>query len=141
MSIALGREDVGPKTRAQDWRTPEGVYRIDAPARPGRFHLFIPINYPAPADARRALDEGRLSLVDYEAIVEAHDQERSPPRDTPLGGDLGFHGEGERWRGESQYHDWTYGCIAVTDEQIEFLAERVEVGVPVRIHPSGMPTD
>ena len=48
---------------------------------------------------------------------------------------LALHGEGERWRGDSADLDWTYGCVALGDEEIDFLAERVEVGTPVDIVP------
>ena len=135
MHIALGREDVGPKTSSNDQRTPEGQYQISGPARPGRFHLFIPIDYPSLRDAEKALAAGRISAAAYARIVEAIERGRLPPQDTALGGYLGFHGEGERWRGDSKHLDWTYGCIAVTDAEIEFLATRTEPGVAVRIHP------
>jgi murein L,D-transpeptidase YafK len=135
MHVALGREEVGPKTRSDDHRTPEGTYRIAEEARAGRFHLFIPIDYPSRSDAERALARGRLPRPDYERIVEAHERGLPPPQDTALGGNLGFHGEGDRWRGDSRHLDWTYGCIAVTDAEIEFLAERIEPGVPVWIQP------
>ncbi|UCE87850.1 MAG: L,D-transpeptidase family protein [Deltaproteobacteria bacterium] len=135
MTAALGREPLGPKVTAGDLRTPEGGYRVSGPAEPGRFHLFIPIDYPSVEDARRALAAGRISQRDYARIARAHEQGLRPPGDTPLGGDLGFHGEGSRWKGDSVDLDWTYGCIAVTDRDIDFLAERLEVGTPVRILP------
>jgi murein L,D-transpeptidase YafK len=135
MAIALGRQEVGPKTQSGDQRTPEGRYQIAGKARTGRFHLFLPIDYPSTEDAEVALGEGRLSAADHHRIIAAHEAGLLPPDDTPLGGDLGFHGEGERWKGSSRHLDWTYGCIAVTDEEIEFLSERAESGVPVWIHP------
>lgn len=136
MTVALGREPEGPKRDSGDWRTPEGTYRISEPPRPSpRFHLFIAIDYPSVADAELALAQARISRADYEIIVAAHDQGTPPPGDTALGGGLGFHGEGERWRGDSVDLDWTYGCVALTDAEIDFLAERVEVGTPVVILP------
>jgi murein L,D-transpeptidase YafK len=135
MTAAVGREPLGPKVASGDLRTPEGWYRVSGHAEPGRFHRFIPIDYPSEEDARRALEEGRISERDYGRIARARDQGLRPPPDTPLGGDLGFHGEGERWRGDSADLDWTYGCIAVTDAEIDFLAERLDVGTPVLILP------
>lgn len=135
MRVALGRDELGPKEESGDWRTPEGRYHIAGEARPGRFHLFLPIDYPSADDADRALAEGRLTSDDHARIAEAHARGLPPPADTALGGDLGFHGEGDRWRGDSRDLDWTYGCIAVTDAEIEFLSDRVEPGVSVRIHP------
>jgi murein L,D-transpeptidase YafK len=135
MDAAMGREEIGPKLRSGDHRTPEGQYHIAGDASPGRFHLFIPIDYPSADDAEEARAGGWLSASDYARILDAHEAGLSPPADTSLGGDLGFHGEGDRWQGDSEYFDWTYGCVAVTDEEIEFLSERVEIGVPVWIHP------
>jgi murein L,D-transpeptidase YafK len=128
MTAALGREPRGDKLSAGDDRTPEGLYRISGRPRPSRFHLFIPIDYPSADDARAALDEGRISPRDHARILYAETFGLAPPGDTPLGSGLGLHGEGGRWRGESVELDWTNGCVAVTDAEIEFLARRVEVG-------------
>jgi len=133
--VALGRDDTGPKLRAGDWRTPEGRYRIAGPARPSRFHLFLPIDYPSVEDAERALAEGRLSRADHRRILDAHARGARPPADTALGGDLGFHGEGERWRGDSLHLDWTYGCVALSDPDLDFLVERVDPETIVEIAP------
>lgn len=135
MPIAIGRDEIGAKARSGDHRTPEGQYRIVGTSTSERFHLFIPIDYPSREDAEWALADGRIGEADYQRIIAAHDAGLPPPPDTPIGGDLGFHGEGERWQGDSEYFDWTYGCIAVKDEHIEFLSERVEIGVTVVIHP------
>jgi hypothetical protein len=113
---------------------PEGEYRIAGPARRSRFHRFIPIDYPSPADAERGLAAGRISAAERDAIARAHAAGRLPPQDTALGGHLGLHGEGRRWRGELDL-DWTEGCVALADEAIELLAARVRPGTPVRIQP------
>jgi murein L,D-transpeptidase YafK len=128
MTAAVGREPRGHKLGAGDDRTPEGRYRVSGRARPSRFHLFIPIDYPSAEDARAALDEGRISPREHARILYAATFGLAPPGDTALGGGLGLHGEGRRWQGESARLDWTNGCVAVTDPEIEFLAHRVEVG-------------
>jgi murein L,D-transpeptidase YafK len=133
LTVALGRESEGPKRRAGDSRTPEGRYRIAGPPQPSRFHLFIPIDYPSVADAEAGLADGLVSRADYQRIIDAHTGGEPPPRDTALGGDLGFHGEGPRWRGDSTHLDWTYGCVALSDGDMEFLAERTAIGTPVVI--------
>ncbi len=136
MSVAIGREDDGPKRQGRDNRTPEGYYHIAGPARPSRrFHLFIPIDYPSRADAELGLALGTIDESTYASIVEALEEGRLPPQDTPLGGHVGLHGEGERWKGDSISINWTYGCIALADDQIEFLAERAPEGTPIIIHP------
>lgn len=129
--VALSRAP-GPKRKSGDQSLPEGDYRIAGPPRTSRFHRFLPIDYPAPADAARALAEGRISREDHDAIVAAHGQGRLPPQETALGGHLGFHGEGRRWRGNLAL-DWTEGCVAMSDSDIEWLAERSPPGTPVRI--------
>jgi murein L,D-transpeptidase YafK len=133
--IALGREPEGSKRHAGDARTPEGRYRISGEPQSSRFHRFLPIDYPSVADADAALAEGRLSALDHRRILDAHARGEPPPQDTPLGGQLGLHGEGERWRGDSPHLDWTYGCIALSDRDIDFLIERTGIGTPVWIHP------
>ena len=132
--IALSREPEGPKRARGDWRTPEGDYRVAGPARRSRFHRFIPIDYPSPEDAALGLAEGRIGPAQHDAILRAHAEGRPPPQDTPLGGHVGFHGEGERWRGDLDL-DWTEGCFALRDDAIEFLARGAPVGTPVRIGP------
>jgi len=133
-TVALGRIP-GAKRAAGDHRTPEGLYRIVGPARRSRFHRFLPIDYPSLDDAARARSEGRLGAADFARIAAAHERGARPPADTPLGGDVGFHGEGERWRGDSAHLDWTYGCLAMADESLDFLVARAPPGTPVRIRP------
>jgi murein L,D-transpeptidase YafK len=132
---AFGRGDADAKRSAGDQRTPEGEYRITGPARASRFHRFIPIDYPSVADADAALAEERLSPAEHARIAEAHERGAMPPQDTTLGGELGLHGEGARWRGETQALDWTNGCIALSDRDIDFVAERIETGTPLTILP------
>jgi murein L,D-transpeptidase YafK len=131
--VALSREK-GPKRVRGDRRVPEGQYRIVGRARESRFHRFLPIDYPSRADAELALAQGRITPAESDAIARAHARGRLPPQDTALGGQLGFHGEGERWRGDLEL-DWTEGCIAVSDQVIDLLARRVPPGTPVVIDP------
>jgi murein L,D-transpeptidase YafK len=135
MTAALSREPTGPKRETGDQRIPEGLYRIAGNARPSRFHLYIPIDYPSLHDADRALAEGAISAAVHRRIAAAHEEGRMPPQDTKLGGGLGLHGEGERWRGDSPYHDWTVGCVALADEDIDRIAALAPVGTPVEIRP------
>jgi hypothetical protein len=134
LPVALARA-AGPKRVRGDHRMPEGDYRIAAPARPSaRFHRFLPIDYPSPADAERGLADGRIGAAERDAIVRAHRAGRMPPQETPLGGHLGFHGEGRRWKGSGAL-DWTEGCIALADADVERLGRLAPPGTPVRIEP------
>ena len=133
LPVALGRAPEGPKRAMGDQRTPEGEYRVAGPPRASRFHRFLPIDYPSIADADRALAEGRLVRGEHAGIVAAHRNGRLPPANTSLGGGLGFHGEGVRWRGESAALDWTDGCVALSDSDLDFLIARVGEGTPVSL--------
>lgn len=135
LAIALGHEPAGPKREAGDRRTPEGRYRVRGPAVPSRFHRFLPIDYPSVADAEAAYGEERIGKAERRRIRKAHEAGSVPPADTPLGGAIGLHGEGERWRGATPGLDWTHGCIGLSDAGIDFLAARVPSGTPIAIHP------
>ena len=113
--IALGGEPLGPKTCQGDHRTPEGIYSIDARNSASKFHRALHVSYPNGEDRRRA--------------AAAH---CSP------GGDIMIHGLPNgygRIGAAHRLHDWTDGCIAVTDEEIEEIWRLVPNGTPVEIRP------
>jgi hypothetical protein len=95
----------------------------------------VQIDYPSRADAEVGLRSGVIGRRVYREIVAAHDAGKLPPQETRLGGAVGFHGEGERWRGASSTLDWTRGCFALADEHIDFLIARAPPGTPVTIVP------
>jgi murein L,D-transpeptidase YafK len=107
--VALGREPVGHKEQEGDGRTPEGRYVIDRRNPKSRYHLALRISYPNAEDAARAGEAGV-----------------SP------GGDIMIHGlkDGERREG-----DWTQGCIAVTDEEMDEIWSLVGDGTEIWIEP------
>jgi murein L,D-transpeptidase YafK len=114
-SVALGREPVGPKVQEGDNRTPEGAYVIDRRNPSSAFHRALHVSYPNPSDAQRAAELGV-----------------SP------GADIMIHGirNGLGWLGPAhRLLDWTRGCIAVTDSEIEEIARLVPDGTPVEIRP------
>jgi murein L,D-transpeptidase YafK len=113
--ISLGREPEGPKLRAGDNRTPEGLYFIDYRLRNSDYHLALHISYPNPGDQNRAEQMGY----------------------TP-GGDIMLHGLKNDDPNIAYYHgyfDWTKGCIAVTDTEIEEIWRLVPNGTPIEIRP------
>jgi tetratricopeptide (TPR) repeat protein len=113
--IALGGNPDGPKERQGDNKTPEGLYSIDAKNWESRYHLSLHISYPNERDRQRANELG------------------GPP-----GGDIMIHGikNGFAWVGNAHTEvDWTRGCIAVTDEEIEEIDKLVPIGTPVEIRP------
>jgi L,D-peptidoglycan transpeptidase YkuD (ErfK/YbiS/YcfS/YnhG family) len=113
--IALGGNPVGPKERQGDNKTPEGTYIIDSRNRDSDYHLSLHISYPNEKDKMRAKELGV-----------------SP------GGDIMIHGikNGLSWVGASHAEvDWTKGCIAVTDEEMEEIYKLVPNGTIVEIRP------
>jgi tetratricopeptide (TPR) repeat protein len=113
--IALGGDPNGPKERQGDNKTPEGTYLIDSRNKDSRYHLSLHISYPNEKDKKRAKELGV-----------------SP------GGDIMIHGikNGFSWVGGSHAEvDWTNGCIAVTDEEIEEIDRLAPNGTIVEIRP------
>jgi len=113
--IALGGNPVGPKERQGDNKTPEGTYIIDSRNRNSDYHLSLHISYPNEKDKWRAKELGV-----------------SP------GGDIMIHGikNGLAWVGALPAGiDWTKGCIAVTDEEMEEIFKLVPNGTIVEIRP------
>ncbi len=113
--IALGGNPNGPKERQGDNKTPEGTYIIDSRNKDSRYHLSLHISYPNEKDKKRAKELGV-----------------SP------GGDIMIHGikNGFSWVGSSHTEvDWTKGCIAVTDEEIEEINKLAPNGTIVEIKP------
>lgn len=113
--VALGSEPRGAKTRMGDNRTPEGEYKIDARNAHSHYHLALHVSYPNAADRERAKKLG-----------------------VNPGGDIMIHGLPPQWAWIGAAHrkqDWTLGCIAVTNAEIEEIWAMVAVGTPVDIRP------
>jgi len=113
--IALGGDPVGPKSRQGDHKTPEGVYVLDSRNAQSKFHKAIHISYP---NARERANAGKMGIS--------------------AGGDVFVHGlpNGYGFLGAShRLRDWTDGCIAVTDEEIDEIWKAVPNGTPIEIRP------
>lgn len=127
--IALGTDPTGHKQREGDGRTPEGAYRICIKNPKSRFNLSLGLDYPRVADAVAALADGRIDQPTHDRILAAHEADRCPPWNTPLGGEIFIHGRGGS-RG-----DWTAGCVALDDAQMKMLFYAVGPGTLVVIEP------
>jgi hypothetical protein len=113
--IALGRSPVGDKERLGDNRTPEGLFHIDDRNAQSRYHLALHISYPDPVHLARARALG-----------------------VPPGGDIMIHGlpKGLEFVGAAhRADDWTNGCIAVTNQEIDEIWRVVPTGTQIRILP------
>ena len=114
-SVALGGAPTGPKEFEGDQRTPEGTYTIDFHKPDSDFHLALHISYPEQPDVERAAADGRSA-----------------------GSDIMIHGlpNGRGWAGRfHRRRDWTSGCIAVADFEIEEIYRAVADGTPIELRP------
>ena len=128
--IALGKEPTASKLQRGDGRTPEGRYYICEKRPQSRFHRFLGISYPNIDDAERAFAQRLITADQWAGIFMANVRQSIPPWSTALGGRVGIHGYG----GHTPIPmDWTKGCIAVSDADIDYLYDRVPLGTPVII--------
>jgi murein L,D-transpeptidase YafK len=114
-AVALGRNPIGPKTRQGDGKTPEGVYSISGRNPASAFHRALRVSYPNSTDRAQAKRRG-----------------------VAPGGDIMIHGlpNGQGHIGKAhRLTDWTEGCIAVTNEEIEEIWGMVADGTKVEINP------
>ncbi|MGR8941561.1 MAG: L,D-transpeptidase family protein [Gammaproteobacteria bacterium] len=131
--IAIGRGGAGYKAHRGDDITPFGDYRIGWVGERSNFRRFFGLTYPNAQDARTALIKGIISKDTYERIVEAVERNQIPPQNTPLGGQIGIHGLGAADEKIHRSMNWTHGCIAMTNNQIDHLSRYVEPGMVVKI--------
>jgi murein L,D-transpeptidase YafK len=113
--VALGTMPIGPKRIEGDHKTPEGIYTIDAKNPQSRFHLSLHISYPSAADREQARKLGARP-----------------------GGAIMIHGLEKQFAYLGALHrqvDWTDGCVAVTNAEIEEIWKLVPVGARVEIRP------
>jgi lipoprotein-anchoring transpeptidase ErfK/SrfK len=126
--VGLGLSPVGDKVKAGDRRTPEGDFYIFTKNDKSAFYLSLGVSYPNAAHAGRGLRDGLITKAQYDAIVRALKAKKTPPQNTHLGGDIYIHGNGAQ-------SDWTWGCVALENEDIRELFSAVSVGTPVKIEP------
>lgn len=129
--IALGPAPRMPKEKQGDGRTPVGRYYVSDKLPASRFRRFLGISYPNPDDAERGYTSRLIDANEWADIFFANLRGGIPTWRTALGGRVGIHGLGGR---PLLPVDWTEGCVAVSDEEIDFLYERVPVGTTVIIN-------
>jgi murein L,D-transpeptidase YafK len=113
--IALGSNPIGHKQRQGDGRTPEGRYTLDARNEHSKYYKSLHVSYPNAADHARAQRSGI-----------------SP------GGDIMIHGQPNGWEkyeSATQTKNWTLGCIALTNEDMDIVWTSVPAGTPIEIDP------
>jgi murein L,D-transpeptidase YafK len=124
----LGFSPVADKIREGDGATPEGEFYVFVKNNRSAYYLSLGISYPNVEDADRGLRDGLINRAQHRAITEAIRKKTAPPQYTKLGGLIYIHGHGGR-------SDWTWGCVALENDDIRELFEAVTVGTSVTIQP------
>lgn len=128
----------GDKRGQGDKRTPEGDFYICSMHPSKRFYKFLGLSYPSLKHAESALRSGMISQGEYVAIKKALEEGRQPPWDTRLGGAVGIHGRTAAATGVTPppgMENWTDGCIALDNADVDELYSVVSLGTPVTILP------
>lgn len=128
IQIAISSVPIGHKLKQGDKKVPEGEYYICTKNNKSKYHLALALSYPNIKDAKVGLDSGLISKQDYDRIYDAISNGLRPPWDTALGGEIMIHGS-------DISKDWTAGCIAAQDTDVDYLWENCPIGTPVVILP------
>ena len=126
--VGLGLNPVPDKKRQGDHATPEGDFYVFTKNDKSAFYLSLGISYPNIEDAERGLRDKMITRAQHDAIVRAIKRRAIPPQNTRLGGDIYIHGNGSS-------SDWTWGCVALENEEVKELFAAVQVGTQVNIKP------
>ncbi len=131
--VAIGRYGKTYFKSQGDNKTPLGNYTIGWVNRDSRYYIFLGLTYPDQPAADRALQDGRISEAQWQDIRIALTTGKTPPQQTPLGGYIGIHGLGEGDVTVHQQYNWTNGCVALTNAQMDQLLQWARIGTPVEI--------
>ncbi len=132
-NVAIGRYGTTWSKVTKDDKTPLGRFRVGWVNEKSRYYRFFGLDYPNLDTANRALEENRIDEETWLSIKQAKSRGRTPPQDTMLGGHIGIHGIG---RGNQEIHhkyNWTNGCVALTNEQMDQLSKWIKLGIWVNI--------
>jgi murein L,D-transpeptidase YafK len=126
--VGLGFNPVPDKKQEGDGATPEGDFYVFVKNNRSAYYLSLGVSYPNVEDAERGLRDGLITKAQYNSILEATKKKTAPPQYTKLGGLIYIHGNGAS-------RDWTWGCVALENEDMKELFDAVAVGTPVTILP------
>jgi len=116
--VAIGPGGEGPKRFEGDKVTPVGTYHVVGKI-PGLFHQFLTVSYPNDQDRARFAELKKEGLV---------------PKGRGIGDGIGIHGTGHKeWNGVHKLTDWTLGCVALDDDEIDEVSARVKTGTKIVI--------
>jgi murein L,D-transpeptidase YafK len=134
--VATGKGGNGAKRQLGDKKTPIGVYKVMNFKANSKFYFFMQLNYPNLIDAWYGYKNEVITAAEFKKIASAYKNKQMPPQDTALGGQIGIHGLGDVTEQKLSIHqgyNWTEGCIALTNDQINDLRKYVKIGTQVVI--------
>ena len=126
--VGLGFNPKGDKVRQGDGCTPEGSFYVCVKNDRSAFYLSLGLSYPNKEHAERGLRDHLITRAEYDEIMSALERRARPLWNTRLGGEIFIHGNGSQ-------SDWTWGCVALDDENIKELFDAIPKGTPVLIEP------
>ena len=124
--VIIGRNPDDDKIREGDLCTPEGTFYVCKKNPRSKYNLSLGLSYPSIEDAERGLRDRLIDEKEYDAIVRSITRGIPPPWNTALGGEIFIHGDADFWQ-------WTYGCVALRNTDIEELYPVIQVGTEVVI--------
>ena len=132
-NIAIGSGGTAKEHLRGDDTTPLGIFHVAWINRKSRFGTFFGLDYPSQGLTVRAYIDGAITEDEFDQFVDAFRHHRLPPQNTHLGGRIGIHGVGRGNPRIQQSIDWTDGCVAVTNRDINRLAQWIHIGTKVVI--------
>jgi hypothetical protein len=124
----LGFAPTGTKMKQGDGKTPEGVFYVARLLPDSDYYKAFLFSYPTKADADRGLKDNLITQAERNQIYAAHDACQEPPQDTGLGGAIEIHGKGGG-------KDWTLGCVAMDDANVDALWAVIARGDTIVVVP------
>jgi len=126
--VGLGFHPTGDKEKEGDGKTPEGKFFVCVKKPNSRFQKSLGLNYPDKKHAERAFFAGVIAPMEFRDILLAFENKGTPPWNTALGGQIFIHAGGA-------HRDWTEGCVALYNSDMDELFQITSVGTPVSIRP------
>ena len=127
--ISLGTVPDGHKQKEGDKKTPEGLYRYTDYNSSSRYHGSLLIHYPSSIDAKKAVEDGRITVAIQKEIQRAHENKLPPPMLTGMGGYIlvhGTHKKGDTIFPSNVRYLYTDGCVGMSNDDIDELREYLD---------------
>lgn len=126
--VGLGFSPTNDKVRQGDGCTPEGSFYVCVKNDRSSFYLSLGLSYPNKEHAERGLRDRLITRAQYNEIISALERRVRPLWNTRLGGEIFIHGNGSQ-------SDWTWGCVALDNNNMKELFDAIPKGTPVLIEP------